>query len=68
MVTSMDRQVCCNFHGMVQCYGQMLRIAVMLKQVHMHTLEVRQHQTEAAHHSLYSTRMNCTCLPCNKHQ
>ncbi len=30
MVTCVDGQAYCNFHGMVQCYRQMLRIAVTL--------------------------------------
>ncbi len=30
MVTCVDRKVCCNFHRMVQCYRQMLHIAIML--------------------------------------
>ncbi len=29
-VTCVDGRVCCNFHGMVQCYAQMLHIVVML--------------------------------------
>ncbi len=35
MVTFVDGQVCCNFHGMLQCYGLMLHIAIILKRVHM---------------------------------
>ncbi len=30
LVTYVGGQVCCYFHGMVQCYRQMLRISVML--------------------------------------
>ncbi len=30
MVTCVDKQRCCNFYGMVQCYGQTLYIAFML--------------------------------------
>ncbi len=29
-VTYVDGQACCNFHGTVQCYRQMLHIAIML--------------------------------------
>ncbi len=29
-LTCVDKRVCCNFRGMVQCYGQMLHIAVTL--------------------------------------
>ncbi len=30
MVAFVDGQVCCNFRGMVQCYGQTLHIVVTL--------------------------------------
>ncbi len=31
MVACVDRQACCNFHEMVQCYEQVLHIAVLLQ-------------------------------------
>ncbi len=40
-VTYMDEQECCNFHGMVKCYRQMLRIAVLLSPVHTCESNVR---------------------------
>ncbi len=38
MVTFVDRQVCCNFHGTVQSYGPRLHIAVMLHSNLLHLI------------------------------
>ncbi len=42
MVTCVDKQERCNFHGMVQCYGQMLHIAVMLCNNFLHLVILSQ--------------------------
>ncbi len=42
MVTCVDGQACCHFHGTVQCYRQMLRIAVTLHSNFLHLVTSSQ--------------------------
>ncbi len=41
-VTGMDGQGNCNFHGMVQCYGHMLHITIMLRNNFLHRVTSSQ--------------------------
>ncbi len=40
VVTCVDGQASCNFHGMVQCYGQMLHIVVTLHRNFLHLVTI----------------------------
>ncbi len=42
MVTYVNRQERCNFHGMVQCYGQMLHIALCYAVIYLHLVNSSQ--------------------------
>ncbi len=42
MVTYVDGYMCCTFHGMVLCYGQMLRTAVTLCSNFLHLITLSQ--------------------------
>ncbi len=55
MVTWVNKQVCCNFSGMAQGYGEMFRIAVML---HSNFLQPRKFVLNSTHKSEVSKSFN----------
>ncbi len=64
MVTCVDGQMYCNFHGVVQCYGQMLHIAVMLRSNVLHLATSSQTALilhEAIHDSV-TLQFYITCM------
>ncbi len=67
MVTCVDGQACCCFHGMVQCYGQMLRVAVTICSNYLHRVTSLQTALVLRHNYTtvlcYTVTLHvCTCL------